>query len=166
MLRQVAAAVLLAAVVPARADDACSIQVGPSERFAQGQDLIVQPGERLTQVTALRGRVIVRGGAEIDEALSLAGDVVLEPGARVNGSVTSIGGNVVIHGNAWVREHAVSIGGSVERAPESWVGGSVVALAVQVGDGSLAQSIAQRLARCKIVQVHAGAAPESSGETL
>jgi len=167
MLPQVTlAAALLAAASPARPGDACTIEVGPRERFAQGQDVVVQPGEHLTQVTALRGRVIVRGGAEVDDVMALGGDLVLEAGARVNGSVTSVGGKVAIQGNAWVGQNAVSLGGEVVRSRESWVGGNVVALAVKVGDQSLAQSIAQKLgdlARCKVVQVRARVPPEDPG---
>ncbi len=162
MLPQVTlAAVLVAAASSSLAGDACTIEVGPMERFVQGYDLVVQPGERLTHVTALRGRVIVRGGAEVDEAMALGGDVVLEAGARVNGSATSIGGTVAVQGNAWVGENAVALGGEVVRSRESWVGGNVIALAVKVGDQTLTQSISQRLgdlARCKVVQVRARAA--------
>ncbi len=159
MLPQIViAAALAAAAAPALAGDACTIEIGPMERFVQGRDVVVQPGERLTHVTALRGRVVVRGGAEVDEVMALSGDVVLEAGARVNGSATSIGGNVAVQGNAWVGENAVALGGEVVRSRESWVGGNVVELAVKVGDQSLAQSISQRLgdlARCKVVQVQA-----------
>ncbi len=167
MLSQAAiAAVLLAAAPPAVAADGCTVEVGPAERFAQGRDVVIQPGERLTHDTVLRGRIVVRGGAEVDEAMAVGGDVILEAGARVNGSATSIGGKVAVQGNAWVGENAVSLGGEVVRSPESWVGGNVVGLAVQVGDQSLAQSIGRKLgdlARCKVVQVRAPAASPQAG---
>ena len=166
MLPQATVAVaLLAAGSTALGGDACKLEIGPSERFAQGQDVVVQRGERLTHVTALRGRVIVRGGAEVDEAMALGGDVVLEAGARVNGSVMSVGGKVAIQGNAWVAENAVSLGGEVLRSPDAWVGGNVIALAVQVGDQTLAQSISQKLgdlARCKVVQVRVRAPSQAA----
>ncbi len=165
MLPQIAIAAVLVAAAPALADDACTIEIGPMERFVQGHDVVVQPGERLTHVTALRGRVVVRGGAEVDEAMALGGDVVLEAGARVNGSVTSIGGTVAVQGNAWVGENAVALGGEVVRSRESWVGGNVIALGVKVGDQSLARSISQKLgdlARCKVVQVRARVAAPAS----
>jgi hypothetical protein len=161
------AAALLAATSTALGGDACTVEIGPAERFVQGRDVVVQPGEHLTHVTALRGRVIVRGGAEVDEAMALGGDVILEAGARVNGSVTSVGGKVAIQGNAWVGENAVSLGGEVVRSPQSWVGGNVIALAVKVGDQSLAQSISQKLgdlAQCTVVQVQARVAgPAAAG---
>jgi NDP-sugar pyrophosphorylase family protein len=180
MLPQTAlAAAFLAATVPVmggaggEANANCSIQIGPGERFVQGRDAVVQPGEHLQRVTALRGRVVVRTGAEVDEAMALGGDLVLEPGARVNKSVTSVGGNVVLQGDAWVGENAVALGGEVQRGHDAWVGGNVIALAVKVGDQSLAQSITQKLgdlARCQVVQVHVRTAtPEvgsGAGKTL
>ena len=153
-----AAAVLVASspVVPALGAEECWVQIGPLERFEQGRDLVVEPGEHLQRVTALRGRVVVRSGAVVDEAMAIAGDLVLEPGARVNGSVTSVGGNVELLGNAWVGENAMSVGGSVRRAEEAWVGGNVVSLSVKVGDASLSKTILDKLSllgRCKVVEV-------------
>lgn len=78
----VLAVALLSAVSPVLGDETCTVQVGPAERFVQGRDAVVQPGEKLTNVTALRGRVIVRGGAEVEDAMALGGDLVLEAGAR------------------------------------------------------------------------------------
>jgi len=153
------AAALLAAAVPVAGGDGqagCTIQLGPRERLEQGRDAVVLPGEHLASVTAVRGRVVVRTGAEVDEAMALGGDLVLEPGARVNRSATSIGGNVVLQGDAWVGENAVSLGGEVQRGRQAWVGGNVVALAVKVGDDTLSQAISRKLgdlARCKVVQV-------------
>jgi NDP-sugar pyrophosphorylase family protein len=167
MLLQVTlAAALLGAATPALSGEACSVEIGARERFAQGRDVVVQPGEHLAQVTALRGRVVVRGGAEVDDAMALGGDVVLEAGARVNGSVTAVGGKVAVQGNAWVGENAVALGGEVVRSPESWVGGNVIALWVQVGDQTLAQSISQKLgdlAGCRVVEVQARAAAPAAG---
>ncbi|HET6440346.1 MAG TPA: hypothetical protein VFG59_19940 [Anaeromyxobacter sp.] len=172
-LHAAVAAVLVAFAPPARGGDgACTVEVGPGERFTQGRDAVVQPGEHLQHVTALRGRVVIRGGAEVDEAMALGGDLVLEPGARVNGSVNSVGGNVFIQGNAWVSGDAVSLGGEVQRSKESWVGGNVIALAVKVGDQTLARAISERLgdlARCTVVQVRAhpaAAAGDDGGKTL
>jgi hypothetical protein len=160
MLPQTAlVAAVLAAATPVLGGDGapdCTIQLGARERFEQGRDAVVLPGEHLRSVTALRGRVVIRTGAEVDEAMALGGDLVLEPGARVNRSVTSIGGNVVLQGDAWVGENAMSLGGEVQRGPRAWVGGNVVALAVKVGDDSLSQAISRKLgdlARCKVVQV-------------
>jgi hypothetical protein len=159
MLPQAAlTAVFLTAASPVLGGDECSLQIGPGERFEQGHDLVVQPGEHLQRVTALRGRVVVRSGAEVDEAMALGGDVVLEPGARVNGSATSVGGNVELLGNAWVGENAMSFGGEVRKANEAWVGGNMVALAVKVGDDSLAKAIGEKLSalgRCKVIQIRA-----------
>jgi len=161
MLPQTAiAAAFLAAATPVLGGDGdagCTIELGPRERLEQGRDAVVLPGEHLQSVTALRGRVVIRTGAEVDEAMALGGDLVLEPGARVNRSATSIGGNVVLQGDAWVGENAVALGGEVQRGPEAWVGGNVVALTVKVGDESLSQAISRKLgdlARCKVVQVH------------
>ena len=160
MLPQTAlAAAVLAAATPVLGGDGdpdCTIQLAPRERFEQGRDAVVLPGEHLASVTALRGRVVVRTGAEVDEAMALGGDLVLEPGARVNRSATSIGGNVILQGDAWVGENATSLGGEVQRGPKAWVGGNVVALAVTVGDDSLSKAISRKLgdlARCKVVQV-------------
>lgn len=172
LLHATIAAAVLAAAVPTPGDDTCTVEVGPSERFAQDRDVVVQPGERLTSVTALRGRVVVRGGAEVDEAMALGGDVVLEPGARVNQSVTSVGGSVRLQGNAWVGENALSLGGEVDRSRQAWVGGNVIALALKMGDESLARIVSRKLddlARCKVVQVRVRereAETEGTGEKL
>jgi hypothetical protein len=149
-------AALLAAATPVLGGDECSVQIGPDERFEQGRDLVVQPGERLQRVTALRGRVIIRSGAVVDEAMALGGDLVLEPGARVNGSATSVGGNVELLGNSWVGENAMSFGGEVRRAKEAWVGGNAIGLALRVGEETLARTIGKKLSelgRCKVIQV-------------
>lgn len=159
MLPQAAlTAALLATASPVLGGDECSVQIGPDERFEQGRDLVVQPGERLQRVTALRGRVIIRSGAVVDEAMAMGGDLVLEPGARVNGSATSVGGNVELLGNAWVGGNAMSFGGEVRRAGEAWVGGNAIGLAVKVGEETLARTIGKKLAelgRCKVIQVRA-----------
>ncbi|HVO21609.1 MAG TPA: hypothetical protein VMU15_20285 [Anaeromyxobacter sp.] len=161
------AAAVLAAAVPATGRDGqtgCTIQLGPRERLEQGRDAVVLPGEHLASVTALRGRVVVRTGAEVDEAMALGGDLVLEPGARVNRSATSVGGNVILEGDAWVGENATSLGGEVQRGREAWVGGNVVALAVKVGDDTLSQAISRKLgdlAGCKVVQARLSAGGEA-----
>jgi NDP-sugar pyrophosphorylase family protein len=153
----VAAAVLSAAVVQsaAQAEETCTVEVGPGERFEQDHDAVVQAGERLKNVTALRGRVIVKSGAEVDEAMAVGGDLVVEPGGKVRRSATSVGGDVQLRGDAQVGESAVSLGGEVIRSKDARVGGTVVAFSVRVGDRSLSESIERQLAtpRCKVVQV-------------
>jgi NDP-sugar pyrophosphorylase family protein len=164
----VAAAVLAAGL--ARGDETCTVEVGPGERFEQDKDAVIQPGERLRNVTALRGRVIVRGGAEVDEAMAVGGDLVVEPGGKVNRSATSVGGDVRLIGDARVGESVVSLGGEVIRSKEAQVGGTVVAFSVKVGDRSLAQSIEHQVgaSRCKVVQVpeHPAASATARGTAL
>jgi NDP-sugar pyrophosphorylase family protein len=149
----VAAAVLAASAV--QADESCTVEVGPGERFEQDRDAVVQRGERLRNVTTLRGRVIVKSGAEVDEAMAVGGDLVVEPGGKVNRSATSVGGDVQLEGDAKVGESVVSLGGDVIRSREAQVGGTVVAFSVKVGDRTLAESIEKQIAapRCKVVQV-------------
>jgi hypothetical protein len=148
----VATAVLAAGAV--RAEETCTVEVGPGERFEQDRDVVVQPGEHLRNVTALRGRVVVKGGAEVDEAMAVGGDLVVEPGGKVNRGATSVGGDVRLRGDARVGESVVSLGGDVIRSKDAQVGGTVVAFSVKVGDRSLAQSIERQIAapRCKVVR--------------
>jgi UDP-3-O-[3-hydroxymyristoyl] glucosamine N-acyltransferase len=151
----VAAALLAAAAV--RADEPCTVEVGPGERFEQDRDAVVQPGEKLRTVTSLRGRVIVRSGAEVDEAMAVGGDLVIEAGAKVNRGATSVGGDVELKGDAQVGQSAVSLGGEVLRSKEARVGGNVVAFSVRLGDRSLMEQIEREVGkpRCKVVQVSA-----------
>ena len=148
----VAAAILAAGAV--QAEETCTVEVGPGERFEQDRDAVVQRGERLRNVTALRGRVIVKAGAEVDEAMAVGGDLVVEPGGKVNRGATSVGGDVELKGDAQVGESVVSLGGEVIRSKEARVGGTVVAFSVRVGDRSLAESIERQLTapRCRVVQ--------------
>lgn len=159
----IAAAVLaVSTIAAAQVREDCTVEVARDERFEQDRDAVVQPGERLRSVTSLRGRVVLRSGAEVDEAMAVGGDLVVEPGARVRRTATSVGGDVVLKGDAEVGESAVSLGGEVIRSKEAKVGGNVFAFAVRVGDRTLAETLERKIgevARCKVVRVRARGAP-------
>lgn len=132
----------------------CKVTVGPNDRFAQKQTLVVKAGERLENALVMDGDVIVQAGARVEDVVALRGNVIVEPGARVKGDVAAIGGNVKLLGDARVSGDTVAIGGRLEVAEAAYVGGDRTALSLVLTDDIVQSVLAKVLPRDQQCQVH------------
>jgi NDP-sugar pyrophosphorylase family protein len=132
---------LLAAPGSTRAGSDCHLEVGPRDRVAKGETLVIRAGERVDNAIAFQGDLVVEGDAVVQKAIAIGGTLTLRPGAEVKEDALAIGGDVRLEGNARVGKDAVSLGGQVKQSAGSQVRGSVVGLAVQAGGSSLARQI-------------------------
>jgi UDP-3-O-[3-hydroxymyristoyl] glucosamine N-acyltransferase len=135
------ALLLLAAPASTRAGSDCHLEVGPRDRVAKGETLVIRAGARVENAIAFQGDLVVEGDAVVQKAIAIGGALTLRPGAEVKEDALAIGGDVRLEGNARVGKDAVSLGGQVRQSVGSRVGGSVVGLAVQAGGSSLARQI-------------------------
>lgn len=138
-LAAVALAVLLAA--PSAHAGECKIEVGPRDRVARGESLVIRSGERVENAVVLHGDLTVEGGAVVEKAVAVGGTVTLRTGARVEQDAVAIGGDLNVETGARIGKDAVSLGGQVIEAKGAKVEGSVVGLAIQGGKSSLARQI-------------------------
>jgi UDP-3-O-[3-hydroxymyristoyl] glucosamine N-acyltransferase len=138
-LAAVALAVLLAAP-PAHAGE-CKVEVGPRDRVARGESLVIRSGERVENAIALHGDLTIEGGAVVEKAVAVGGTVTLRTGSRVKEDAVALGGDVIVETGARIGKDAVSLGGQVIEAKGAKVDGSVVGLAIQGGKSSLARKI-------------------------
>ena len=145
---------VLAAPGTVRAEKECHVEVGPNDRVARGESLVVRSGERVENAVVLHGDLVVEGGAVVEKAVVVGGTLTLRPGAQVKENAVALGGDVRIEGDARVGKDAISLGGQVRQAAASRVGGSVVGLALQGGSSSLAREILKgvgNLDDCQVV---------------
>jgi UDP-3-O-[3-hydroxymyristoyl] glucosamine N-acyltransferase len=138
-LAAAALAVLLAA--PAARAGECKVEVGPNDRVAKGESLVIRSGERVENAVALHGDLIIEGGAVVEKAVAVGGTVTLRTGSQVKQDAVAIGGDLIVETGARIGKDAVSLGGQVIQAKGAKVEGSVVGLAIQAGKSSLAREI-------------------------
>jgi UDP-3-O-[3-hydroxymyristoyl] glucosamine N-acyltransferase len=138
-LAAAALAVLLAA--PSARAGECKVEVGPNDRVARGESLVIRSGERIENAVVLHGDLTVEGGAVVEKAVAVGGTVTLRTGARVQEDAVAIGGDLIVETGARIGKDAVSLGGQVIEAKGSKIEGSVVGLAIQGGKSSLARQI-------------------------
>jgi UDP-3-O-[3-hydroxymyristoyl] glucosamine N-acyltransferase len=144
---------LLAAPASTRAGSDCHLEVGPRDRVAKGETLVIRAGERVDNAIAFQGDLVVEGDAVVQKAVAIGGTVTLRPGAQVKEDAVAIGGDVRLEGDARVGNDAVSLGGQVRQSGGSRVRGNVVGLAFQAGGSSLARQILKGVSAedCQIV---------------
>jgi UDP-3-O-[3-hydroxymyristoyl] glucosamine N-acyltransferase len=143
--------VLLAAPASTWAGGDCHLEVGPRDRAAKGETLVIRAGERVENAVVFQGDLVVEGDAVVQKAVAIGGTLILRPGAQVKEDAVAIGGDVRLEGDARVGKDAISLGGQVRQSAGSRVRGSVVGLALQVGDSSLAKQILKGVAEdCQI----------------
>lgn len=147
----VLAAVTLLAAPTARAD--CNVEVGPNDRVAKGERLVIHSGEQVENAIAMNGDVTLEEGAVVEKAVAVGGSVTVRSGAQVRQDAVAIGGDVVVEADGRVGKDAVSLGGQVREAKGSRVRGSVVGLAFQGGKSSLAREILKGLSVLEGCQV-------------
>ncbi|MBU8894612.1 hypothetical protein DRW03_08825 [Corallococcus sp. H22C18031201] len=111
----------------------CMNSTKDGSRAVQGTDLVIEAGEKVKDVVAVDGNVIVRKGAVVEDAVSVRGRVIIEAGAHVTGSAVSIGGDVRIRSGAHVDGSAVALGGRLTVDSESDVKGDRVGLSFELG---------------------------------
>jgi NDP-sugar pyrophosphorylase family protein len=134
------AAITLLAAPAAHAKD-CNVEVGPNDRVAKGERLVIRSGERVDNAIAMNGDVTVEEGAVVEKAVAVGGSVTVRSGAQVRQDAVAIGGDVVVEADGSVGKDAVSLGGQVLEAKGARVRGSVIGLAFQGGKSSLAREI-------------------------
>ena len=108
---------LLLATPPAAAGEKskadCTIQVKKGDLAAEGRDLAVEAGSRVSHAVAVRGNVVLRKGADVDEAAALGGSgshAAAMAGARVAKAATKPRSHT-----PWARRR-----GSATRCPSRW----------------------------------------------
>jgi UDP-3-O-[3-hydroxymyristoyl] glucosamine N-acyltransferase len=138
-LAAVTLAVLLAA--PSARAGECKVEVGPRDRVARGESLVIRSGERVENAVVLHGDLTVEDGAVVEKAVAVGGTVTLRTGSQVRQDAVALGGDLIVETGARVGKDAVSLGGRVIEAKGAKVEGSVVGLAIQAGKSSLAREI-------------------------
>jgi UDP-3-O-[3-hydroxymyristoyl] glucosamine N-acyltransferase len=111
----------------------CLIRIGPNDRIARNEALVVKDGESVDSAIALRGDVVVQRGAKVGKAVALGGSVTLEEGAVVAEDAVAIGGDVELAKGARIEKDAVALGGRVRLAKGASVAGGVLGLSLQLG---------------------------------
>ena len=95
----------------------------PHDRTQFGHDILVGPGEEVTEVTCFGCSVRIRGKVQTD-ATSFGGNIVVEDEGEVGGDTTAFGGGVRLDKGAKVSSITV-FGGRLYRNPEAAVNGDV-----------------------------------------
>jgi UDP-3-O-[3-hydroxymyristoyl] glucosamine N-acyltransferase len=111
----------------------CLIRIGPNDRLARGEALVVKDGESVDSAIALHGDVVVQRGAKVLKAIALGGSVTVEEGAVVGEDAIAIGGDVKLAKGARIEKDAVALGGQVRLAKGASVAGGVLGLSLQLG---------------------------------
>jgi UDP-3-O-[3-hydroxymyristoyl] glucosamine N-acyltransferase len=140
---------------PALAGARCDVEIGPRDRVAKGETLVIRSGERVENAMALHGDLVVEGGAVVEKAVAVGGSVTIRSGAQVMQDAVAVGGDVDVEADGRVGHDAVSLGGQVKEAPGAKVRGSVVGLAIQGGKSSLARQILKGLGsleECSVIE--------------
>ena len=130
----------LLAAPSARAGE-CKVEVGPRDRVAKGESLVIRSGERVENAVVLQGDLAIEGGAVVEKAVAVGGTVTRRTGSQVNQDAVALGGDVIVETGARIGKDAVSLGGQVIQAKGAKIDGSVVGLAIQAGKSSLAREI-------------------------
>ena len=143
-LAAVTLAVLLAA--PSARAGECKVEVGPRDRVAKGESLVIRSGERVETAVVLQGDLTIEGGAVVEKAVAIGGTVTLRTGSQVKQDAVALGGDLIVETGARIGKDAVSLGGQVIQAKGAKVEGSVVGLAIQAGKSSLAREILKGIA--------------------
>jgi len=94
------------------------------ERTQFGRDVIVGPGEEVSEITCFGGSVRVRGHVAGD-VVTFGGNVVVEEDGSVGGDATVFGGGVRLEKTAKIGGDVTIFGGKIRRDPESQVGGDI-----------------------------------------
>lgn len=150
----VAALALAAVPVIALADhedvqperERCEVRRSDGDRVVRRGRLIVEAGERASDVVALQGDVVIRAGATVEDAIAIGGDVVVERGAIVRGSVVSVDGDVRVARDGRVDGDAFSLGGEVRVSGGAVVAGERGTLSATWGGTALSAAIASEVA--------------------
>lgn len=119
----------------------CNLRIGPNDRLAQDEDLVIGPGAAVEVAMALRGDVIVRRGARVQKAVAAGGSVIVEEGGEVAREAVALSGDVRVEGGGRVGGDAVSLGGQVHVRQHGQVRGDVTSISLQFGGFGLAQAI-------------------------
>jgi hypothetical protein len=94
------------------------------ERTQFGHDVIVGPGEEVSEITCFGGSVRVRGHVAGD-VVAFGGNVIVEEDGSVGGDATVFGGGVRLEKTAKIGGDVTIFGGKIRRDPESQVGGDI-----------------------------------------
>ena len=160
-MRTAAVLVLLAAPAAYAHEDSpprprdCTIVLGPNDRLAREETLVVRAGERVESAIALRGDVVVERGARIEKAVAIGGDVTVERGAVVGREAVAIGGDVVLADGARVGKDAVALGGQVRLERGARVEGAVLGISLQLGEALRSRILAELgadVSSCRVVR--------------
>ncbi len=152
LLLPLALALAAPRIASARDGTRCRVELGPDDRFAQGEDLVVAAGSEVRDVVALRGNVVLRPGARVRKAVAVGGSVVLERGARVAEDAVALGGDVRMEPEARVGKDVVALGGRVVAGSDGQVGGNVLGMSLQLGQGLGRKILAEMGAEgCEVV---------------
>lgn len=95
----------------------------PHERTQFGHDILVGPGEEVTEVTCFGCSVRIRGKVQGD-ATSFGGNILVQDQGEIGGDTTTFGGGVRLDPGAKVSSVTV-FGGRLHRDPEATVNGDV-----------------------------------------
>jgi hypothetical protein len=94
------------------------------ERTQFGHDVIVGPGEEVSEITCFGGSVRVRGHVAGD-VVAFGGNVVVEEDGSIGGDATVFGGGVRLEKTGKIGGDITIFGGNIRRDPESQVGGDI-----------------------------------------
>jgi hypothetical protein len=94
------------------------------ERTQFGHDVIVGPGEEVSEITCFGGSVRVRGHVAGD-VVAFGGNLVVEEDGSVGGDATVFGGGVRLEKTAKIGGDVTIFGGKIRRDAESQVGGDI-----------------------------------------
>ncbi|HWN80842.1 MAG TPA: hypothetical protein VNM87_01985, partial [Candidatus Udaeobacter sp.] len=82
------------------------------EIVRMGQDVVIEPGDIVTDVVVIGGDLEVLG--EVDgDAVSVGGDFKVGPGARISGDAVAVGGDLDVSPSAIVEGDEVEVGTGV-----------------------------------------------------
>lgn len=100
-------------------------------RNAVNSDLIVHPGEQVTDVTVANGDIRILAGAVVQGDVTVqSGEVTVE--GQVGGNVSSLQGDIILRPTADVTGNVLASAGNIYRQPGARVGGHLTATAGQV----------------------------------
>jgi hypothetical protein len=94
------------------------------ERTQFGHDVLVGPGEEVSEITCFGGSVRVRGHVAGD-VVAFGGNVVVEEDGSIGGDATVFGGGVRLEKTGKIGGDVTIFGGNIRRDPESQVGGDI-----------------------------------------
>lgn len=122
----------------------CEVHSKDGSRAVQGQDLILNSGEKAKDAVAVDGNVVVRKGAVVGDVVAIRGRVTIEEGAVVKGDAVALGGELHLHKNARVKGDAVALGGTLQLDEGASVDGDRVNFSLGFNGEDLAQSFLKK----------------------